>query len=229
VLGFTALQRELPRDALGRALSTVDAMLLGGTVLASLLATGLYSAFGLTWSLGIIGLGFPALALLGLPALRAIDRDAAEVRDRLRSRVELLEQLDLFAGASPSTLERLAESAEPQHVSAGTTIITQGDAADALWVLAAGRLEITALADGTVHALPAVSAPGYVGELGLLHTAARSASVATIGECELLRIEAADFLAALEDAPASASMLTVAGERLARTGLVRPALAGRGT
>jgi MFS family permease len=221
VLGFTALQRELPRDVLGRALSTVDALLLGGTILASLLASGLHSAFGLAWALGIVGLGFPVLALLGLPALRAIDRDAAATRDRLQTRIALLEQLDLFAGATPGTLERLADSAAPQRVPAATAIITQGDDADALWVLADGSLTITATVDGIEQQLPMVPAPGYVGELGLLHGAPRSATVTTAVDCELLRIDAADFLAALEDAPASASMMTVAGERLARTATPR--------
>lgn len=228
VLGFTALQRELPRDVLGRALSTVDALLLGGTILASLLGSGLYSAFGLTWALGIIGLGFPALALLGLPALRAIDRDAAATRDRLRSRIALLERLDLFAGATAGTLERLAESAQLQREPAGTMIISQGDEADALWVLADGSLTITATVDGGERRLPTVSAPGYVGELGLLHAAPRSATVTTAVECELLRIDAADFRSALDDAPVSASMLTVAGERLARTAAPRLSLTSSG-
>lgn len=217
VLGFTALQRELPRDVLGRALSTVDALLLGGTVLASLLATALYSAFGLAWSLGIIGLGAPALALLGLPALRAIDRDAAASRDRLHSRIALLERLDLFAGAGPGPLEQLAGSAVPRRVPAGTTIIAQGDVADALWVLADGELAIGAVVDGAERSLPVVTAPGYVGELGLLHSAPRSATVKTAVDSELLQIAGADFLAALETAQTSTSMLSLAGERLRRT------------
>jgi MFS family permease len=226
VLAFTALQRELPRDVLGRVLSTVDALLLGGTVLASLLATGLYSALGLTWALGIIGFGFPALALAGLPALRAIDRDAAATRDRLRSRTALLERLDLFGGASRGTIEQLAERAAQRQVAAGTTIITQGGSADALWVLAEGQLAISAVVDGTRRELPMVSAPGYVGELGLLRAAPRSATVTSAVDCKLLRIAGADFMAALETAETSTSMLSLAGERLRRTKAPTAASAG---
>jgi MFS family permease len=216
VLAFTALQRDLPRDVLGRVLATVDALILGGTVLASFLATALYSAFGLTWALGIIGLGFPLIALFGLPAIMAVDRAAADEVDRLRPRVELLERLDLFTGSVRSTIEMLAASAEEQVVPAGTTIIGQGDPADALWILVEGRLGVSIEVDGVRRELPPVDAPGYVGELGLLHGAPRSATVLTSADSTLLRIGGEDFLSALDMAQASQSLLSLAGERLKR-------------
>ncbi|MDT4922331.1 MAG: hypothetical protein QOG01_44 [Pseudonocardiales bacterium] len=216
VLAFTALQRDLPRDVLGRVLATVDALILGGTVLASFLATALYSAFGLTWALGIIGLGFPLIALFGLPAIMAVDRAAADEVDRLRPRVELLERLDLFTGSVRSTIEMLAASAEEQVVPAGTTIISQGDPADALWILVEGRLGVSIEVDGVRRELPPVDAPGYVGELGLLHGAPRSATVLTSADSTLLRIGGEDFLSALDMAQASQSLLSLAGERLKR-------------
>jgi MFS family permease len=216
VLAFTALQRDLPRDVLGRVLATVDALILGGTVLASFLATALFSAFGLTWALGIIGLGFPLIALFGLPAIMAVDRAAAEQVDRLRPRVELLERLDLFTGSVRSTVEMLAESAEEQLVPAGTTIIRQGDPADALWILVEGQLGVSIEVDGVRRELPPVDAPGYVGELGLLRGEPRSATVLTSVDSTLLRIGGEDFLSALDMAQASQSLLSLAGERLKR-------------
>jgi hypothetical protein len=222
VLAFTALQRDLPRDVLGRVLATVDALILGGTVLASFLATALFSAFGLTWALAVIGLGFPLAALFGLPAILAVDRAAAEEVDRLRPRVELLEQLDLFTGSARSTIEMLAASAEEQLVAAGTTIIRQGDPADALWILIEGLLEVSIDVDGVQRELPPVDAPGYVGELGLLRGEPRSATVVTAADSRLLRIAGEDFLAALETAPASQSLLSLAGERLKRGAVPTP-------
>jgi CRP-like cAMP-binding protein len=71
--------------------------------------------------------------------------------------------------------------------------------------------------DGTARELPPVSAPGYVGELGLLHGIPRTATVRTQQECTLLRIDGKDFLAALEDSRPSASLVSVAGIRMART------------
>jgi CRP-like cAMP-binding protein len=62
-----------------------------------------------------------------------------------------------------------------------------------------------------------VQAPAYVGELGLLHNAPRSATVTTLGDAVVWRIEGTEFLGALEAAPASVSLQNVARTRLART------------
>lgn len=218
VLAFTALQRDLPREVLGRVLSAVDVLLLGSSILTTIIVSALYSAFGIQWAFALLGLGFPALALLGLPALRAVDRSVAEKMALLAPRIALLEELDLFAGAPRSLLEDLAEAARPETVAAGTILIRQGDTADALWLLIEGELSVSAeLADATIRALPPVTAPGYVGELGLLNRAPRSATVIANGECRVLSIPASDFLGALEGAQPSPSMISRAGVRLART------------
>jgi MFS family permease len=218
VLAFTALQRDLPRDVLGRVLSAVDVLMLGASVLTTVVASWLYSTVGLGWALGLLGIGFPALGLLGLPALRAVDRDAAQRVAALAPRIALLEELDLFAGAPRSLLERLADAAEQQTVPAGTVLIRQGDDADALWLLSAGTLAVRVESpDGETRALPDVTAPGYVGELGLLHRAPRSATVTTADDCRLLRIPGEQFLGALEDAQPSPTMIGRASVRLART------------
>jgi CRP-like cAMP-binding protein len=61
------------------------------------------------------------------------------------------------------------------------------------------------------------AAPDYVGELGLVHRRPRTATVATVTECQMLRIPGQDFLAAIEDTPPSSMMLGRAGVRMART------------
>jgi CRP-like cAMP-binding protein len=97
-------------------------------------------------------------------------------------------------------------------------LIRQGDEADALWVLVEGTLTISARdARGVDIELPPVEAPGYVGELGLLHNAPRSATVTTAGDVVLLRIEGQNFLDAIETVSTSVSLQTTAVVRLART------------
>lgn len=101
---------------------------------------------------------------------------------------------------------------------AGATLIRQGDHPDALWVLERGRLSVAAAdPDGRPRELPPVAAPGYVGELGLLHDIPRTATVRTEQECTLLRIGGQDFLATLEEGRPSASLVSVAGARMTRT------------
>ncbi|MDT4937997.1 MAG: hypothetical protein QOG80_1668 [Pseudonocardiales bacterium] len=226
VLAFTALQRDLPREVLGRILSAVDVLLLGSSVLTAIVVSELYTHVGLGWAMALIGLGFPAIALFGLPALRSLDRAVADKMEQLRPIASLLEELDLFERAPRSLIEQLAESAEPETIAAGTVLIRQGEAADVLWILAEGQLAVSATRDdGTAVELPEVGAPGYVGELGLLHGAPRSATVTAMTDCRMYRIPGSDFLDALADAQPSPTMIGRAAIRLGRTASV-PASTG---
>jgi MFS family permease len=218
VLAYTALQRDLPREVLGRVLGVFDAIVLGFIVAASFIGASLLTSEGLHTTLLVFGVAFPLLALVGLPALLKADRESAAAVARLAPRVRLLAALDLFTGASNSVLERLATAAVEQQTPAGTVIIREGDEADALWILVTGELAIEAVGpDGNTIELPDVEAPSYVGELGLLHSRPRSATVTTKSDATLLRIDGTEFLNALAAAPPSVSLKTLAGVRLART------------
>ena len=218
VLAITALQRDLPRDVLSRVLGVFDALVLAAIVAASFAAEVLLSRMSLDVTLAAVGIGIPALALLGLPVLLRADRESAEVAQRLRPRVELLSALDLFSGVGRSTLERLAAQAEEVSLAAHSVVLREGEEADALWLLVSGSLSVEAKGErDTASQLPTVVAPGYVGELGLLHKVPRTATVETLEGSTLLRIEGADFLATLADARASASLMSIAGLRMART------------
>jgi CRP-like cAMP-binding protein/predicted MFS family arabinose efflux permease len=218
VLALTSLQRDLPRETLGRVLGIFDTVLLAGILLASL-ATGILLAYAdVNVALVAVGAGVPALGLIGLPALRRADRTSAAVAQRLRPRVQLLSRLDLLEGADRRTLERLAAAAQEIVMPPGEVVIREGDEADALWILARGELSVSVTGDGAgPRALAVVAAPGYVGELGLLHGIPRTATVRTSEESVLLRIGGQDFLDALEAGRASPSLLAVAGIRMART------------
>lgn len=227
VLALTSLQRDLSGDVLSRVLGVFDTLVLGGILLASL-ATGILLAHAdLNVALIAVGLGIPVIALTGLPTLLRADRTSAAVAARLRPRVELLSQLDLLAGADRNTLERLAAAAEEIVLPAGSVVIREGDEPDALWVLERGELSVSAAGDGGgSRDLPPVTAPGYVGELGLLHGIPRTATVRTRVESTLLRIDGDEFLSALQASRPSVSMLSVAGTRMARTRTRVPQQAG---
>ena len=143
VLAITSLQRDLPGDVLSRVLGIFDTLILAGILLASL-ATGILLAHAdVNVALIAVGVGIPAIGLVGLPTLLRADRTSAAAAERLRPRVELLSELDLLAGADRSTLERLAAAAEEVVMPAGTVIIREGDEADALWILARGELSVS--------------------------------------------------------------------------------------
>jgi MFS family permease len=213
VLAITSLQRDLPGEVLGRVFGILGTVVLAGILLAAL-ATGILLAHAdVGVALVAVGVGIPALGLAGLPVLLKADRTSAAVAGRLRPRVELLSELDLLAGADRRTLERLAAAAQEVVMPAGQVVIREGDEADALWILGAGALSVQTSA----RELPPVTAPGYVGELGLLHGIPRTATVTTSRESTLLRIGGPDFLSALQVSQPSPALLSVAGTRMART------------
>ena len=218
VLAITSLQRDMPRNVLSRVLGVFETLVLGGILLGSLAAGVLLAHADVTVVLIAVGVGVPVIATVGLPTLLRADRGSAAVAERLRPRVELLSALDLLAGADRSTLERLAAAAEEVVLPPGRVVMREGDKPDDLWVLVQGELSVCATGGGLVtRELAPVTAPGYVGELGLLHNIPRTATVRTRRESTLLRIDGREFLAALQSSRPSPSLLSVAGVRMART------------
>ena len=213
VLAITSLQRDVPGDVLSRVFGIFDTLVLGSIMLASVLAGILLAHASVNVALVAIGVGVPALGLIGLPILLRADHRSAAAAGRLRPRVALLSGLDLLAGADRTTLERLAAAATEVVLPAGQTVIGEGEEADALWILERGELSVSAGA----RELEPVRAPGYVGEIGLLRGISRTATVRTRQESALLRIDGQDFLDALQSGRPSPSLLAVAGARLART------------
>jgi CRP-like cAMP-binding protein len=218
VLATTSLQRDLPRDVLSRVLGVFDTLVLAGILLASL-ATGILLAHAnVTVALIVVGVGIPVIGLTGLPTLLRADRASAAAVQRLRPRVELLTTLDLLAGADRNTLERLAAAAEEVSLPAGRVVLREGDEPDVLWILERGELSVSAVGGAPAsRQLAPVTAPGYVGELGLLHSIPRTATVRTRQQSTLLRIGGQEFLSALQSSRPSPSLLSVAGARMERT------------
>jgi CRP-like cAMP-binding protein len=216
VLVITILQRDVRGSVLSRVLGICDTIVLAGILLASL-STGVVLAHtSVTVALAVIGAGVPLLGLAGLPTLLRADRMSAAESARLRQRTRLLSDLDLLADANRSTLERLAAAAQEVDLPPDEVLIQEGDQPDYLWILASGELLVQSSDRLASRELALVTAPGYVGELGLLHGIKRTATVRTSQQSSLLRIDGQDFLSALEDSRPSPALLSLAGTRLAR-------------
>lgn len=214
ILAVTALQRDTPRQFLGRIFGILDTTVLAFVVVFSVVGGVVVADAGLSPVLLSVGIGVPVAVFAAAPALFAMDRRTVGRALELAPIVELLRRLDLFDGADQPALERLAEAAVRTELAAGASLITEGDVAEDLWLLEHGTLSVSAR---VVGALPDVAAPAYVGEIGLLHGLARTASVTTSSTCVLYRIPGRDFLDALSGGPASRSLTFVTGERISRT------------
>lgn len=218
ILAITAIQRDLPGEVLSRVFGLFEAGVPATLLVASFVSASILRAFGLTTALLAIGFGFSGAAVLGLIPLLRADRRAMIAVRALHPRIELLESLDLFAGASRIAVERLARSATEVTVPADSVIIREGDPADAFWVLVEGQVDVSARGEGARrHHLRTMGPGTYFGEIGLLRQLPRTATVRSLEPCALLRIEGPDFLDAVQGAGISSSMLSQSAARLART------------
>jgi MFS family permease len=217
VLAMTALQRALPSDLISRVFGAILTLGIGAMVAGAAIAPVLLAHLGLEGTLLAVGLGIPVLVALSLPWWTRMDREAVVRLAELAPRLRALEAMGIFSQASPTVLERLAAAAEDVDLPAGTVVVHEGDPADALYVLMTGEVAVTCIEGGSTRALATLAAPGYFGEIGLLERIPRTATVTTLSNVTLHRIDGESFLDALTTTPASPAFAESARLRLART------------
>jgi MFS family permease len=219
VLAITALQRSLAPELISRVFGVFWAVALAGLAVGALITPILLRAVGLDNALLIAGLAVPVGVLAVYPRLVAVDRVAGERAHQLAPRMVVLENLQIFAAAPRTVLERLAAAATEVTAAPGEVIIAEGSPADAFFVLHSGVVEI--LAAGERYATPQVirtlEAPAYVGEIGLIEQIPRTATVRAVGDCQLWRIDGDEFLAALSESSPSRLLIQGLAGRLATT------------
>jgi MFS family permease len=217
-LAITALQRSAPKDMVARVFGAFFALVLGAISIGALV-TPVLLRVGLHPTMLVYGAGIPALCLLALPPLLRADRVAAARAATIAPRVAILERLDLFRNASRPSLESLAAAAEDVAVPAGTVLIAEGDQADAFYVLTEGRLDVSAAGENRTQSvfLRTLVPVSYAGEIGLLGSMPRTATVIAASDSTVLRIGGQDFLDALTSLSASPSLLEGARAQLAVT------------
>ena len=131
---------------------------------------------------------------------------------------KLLSEIELFSELNESELQEVATHAQIRNVPNDTTIFYEGDPADAVYVVVNGRVKVvTTSTDGKEFILTVLGAGQVFGEMGLLETAPRSASVVTITEVELMTIKRDDFDRLIETRPTiSRKLMAILSRRLRR-------------
>ena len=227
VLAMTAMQRSLPGDKLARVMGAFFTLVLGAISLGALLTPQLYEHTDLDTTIWVAGLGLPALCLLGWPWLVRMDNSNLAHLAEIRPRLLVLQRAAILAEASQSVLERLASTATELEVPAGVAVVTEGEPADAFYVIESGVMAVHSHGDSTVTtALPPLGEGEYFGEIGLLERIPRTATVVASVPSKLLRVDGEEFLEALTTASASMSLLEGARVRLARTPSYPPSGSG---
>jgi signal transduction histidine kinase len=117
---------------------------------------------------------------------------------------------------SPEDRHALLSKTRREWHEAGSVICRQGDPGDALYIIASGRVTVLKeVSAGRPTRLGYRGAGELVGEMSLVGRQARSASLIAEEDTELLRVEATDFPALMNQHPGiSWAILNVLSERL---------------
>ncbi|MEJ2217605.1 MAG: cyclic nucleotide-binding domain-containing protein [Gemmatimonadota bacterium] len=137
---------------------------------------------------------------------------------RVRSNKAFLRRLPLFADLPEADLSRLCRMAERVNVPAGGAVMEEGTPGDGLYIVVAGKLEVTKRESGGEVVLAARGPGEFLGEMSLLVQGPRSATVRAIEDSELLVIQPSAFRELLAASPdAAASILRTMATRLRST------------
>jgi predicted MFS family arabinose efflux permease len=186
---FTVIQRLTPDAVLGRVFGAFETCLIATMALGSAITPLMLHWWGLRPTLAVLGVSVGVVALLGLPRLRAMDRQL-----EAPAGLPLLAAIPMFGPLSPVTLDALARGLVRVSVAAGDVVVHEGDESDRFYVIESGRVRVTA-AD---HHLLREEGPGdYFGEIGLLRDVPRTATITAIDDVALLALSRVEFLEAV--------------------------------
>ncbi|HNT25393.1 MAG TPA: Crp/Fnr family transcriptional regulator [Anaerolineales bacterium] len=120
----------------------------------------------------------------------------------LKPNPQELDGLALFKGIPPKQMEWLAERMHCRTFSADANIITVEMPGEAVYIVLDGTLKVHIEQAGGQDVVLAILGPGdTVGEMSLLDSAGRSASVVTLEETTLLWIDRTSFQEAMQVIP----------------------------
>lgn len=107
---------------------------------------------------------------------------------------EILRRLSVLAGTSDDTIRFLAGLVRTEHYQAGQTILEEGAPGDRVFFIARGSVKVVkAGAGGDPVMLVRMAAGDFFGEMSLVESVARSASVVAEEEVEAFTLKGADF------------------------------------
>ena len=189
IYGISLLNRLIPDHVAGRAWGAFSSTAAAGVAVGSLGAPLLIAFVGLSWAMGIIG-GLLALSpLLLWRQLGSVDAAAAADPEA----VALLRGVPTFAPMTCIALERLARATQELHLLDAEPVVCEDDMGDLFYVVVAGQVLVSQAGRERRRLGPGDS----FGEIALLKSVPRTASVVSVGSTRLLSIDGDSFVAAV--------------------------------
>ena len=116
-------------------------------------------------------------------------------------RILLLRDVPIFAELSPEDLELVANLAREEWYPQNTVIIHQGEEGDVMFVIVEGTLDVVRTVDGTEQVLAQRGPGDFVGEMAVIESAPRLATLRTQSDVRVLAIDGETFKGILRERP----------------------------
>lgn len=117
-------------------------------------------------------------------------------------RLEMLRRIDLFSKLDESEVADLLDVTTTRRLAAKEVLFYKGDPGNQLYGVLSGRLKAMASSREGREVVFSVSGPGdVIGEIALIDSDPRSATVVALEECELLTLHRRDFIPFIERHP----------------------------
>lgn len=195
VAGRTMLQRAVDSRVLSRVFGIQESVTLLALAAGAAVAPPLVGWLGPTGAFLPLGVLLPVLAAASWRSMVALDSRAVYRPELLG----LLRNHPFMRHLPVPVLEGLAASAEALSVPAGHTVVHEGEPGDRYYLIEEGDLLVTST--GSAAAVEVGAGDGF-GEIALLRSVPRTATVTTASPCRLWAVAQEDFLAGLGASPA---------------------------
>lgn len=204
VVATTLFQRIVPDAVRGRMIGVMETLAVTAYAAGSFLLPVLAVSLGTQPVLAAAGVLLAASVLGAIPLIGgyAVQRPPDEgLRERLL-------RVPVFAGLAPARLEAAMSRARIVPMAAGQEIVRQGDPADRFYIIAEGIVEVTRSEAGNADRFLRRMGPDEVfGEIGLLSSGRRTATVTAVEAGTLLALDGPAFLELVSSGPGLTSRL----------------------
>ncbi|MDF3063307.1 MAG: cyclic nucleotide-binding protein [Microvirga sp.] len=119
----------------------------------------------------------------------------------LETEVQTLRQVPMFRDIDPARLKLLAFTSERVNFAEGQKFFSQGDPADAAYVILQGKADVELESVGGTIKVAELGQNAIVGEMGILSDSPRSATIVAAAPTSALRIDKRVFLELLTQFP----------------------------
>jgi Cyclic nucleotide-binding domain/Major Facilitator Superfamily len=211
VAAQTLLQRSTPLDVIVCVFALIESLRDLGLVFGALVVPLLIGLGGAKVAFVGMACSAPLAVLTAGRRIRRIDDEASIPVVEMG----VLRNLEIFSALPAASLETLAREASYETDPAGMAVISEGDAGDSYYAITHGSVLVTI---GGREIRRMSSGEGF-GEIALLYSVPRTATVAAASETTLLRVGREAFLTAMRAHPSvTAAVEKFARQRLAQEG-----------